>query len=80
TVRTPAAFTGICVDPVRAGMRPVPGPRSETSTARRSMMLDTDRRRTNYQRQSGRPDLTPRQRRRLEKKQAAMERRPPRGR
>jgi hypothetical protein len=38
-------------------------------------MLDTERRRANYQRQSGRPDLTPRQRRRLDKKQAAMEQR-----
>lgn len=41
------------------------------------MSLDTDRRRANYQRQTGRPELTPRQRRRLDKKQSAMQRRPP---
>jgi len=41
------------------------------------MTVDRDRRRTNYLRQTGRPELTPRQRRRLEKKQAKLERRPP---
>jgi hypothetical protein len=39
------------------------------------MTVDKDRRRANYQRQTGRPDLTARQRRRLDKKQAATERR-----
>jgi hypothetical protein len=40
------------------------------------MTVDTERRRANYQRQTGRPTLTPRQRRRIEKKQSAMENRP----
>lgn len=44
-----------------------------------NMTVDADRRRVNYLRQTGRPELTPRQRRRLEKKQSARER-PPQGR
>jgi hypothetical protein len=39
------------------------------------MAISSERRRENYLRQTGRPYLTPRQRRRLEKKQNAMNRR-----
>lgn len=40
------------------------------------MTLELDRRRANYLSQGGRRDLTPRQRRRLDKKQAKLEQRP----
>jgi hypothetical protein len=39
------------------------------------MPISSERRRDNYLKQSGRPYLTPRQRRRLDKKQNAMARR-----